>query len=35
MSDKIKSYISLAANAPLSREQAEKAFTIIMNGEAN
>jgi anthranilate phosphoribosyltransferase len=34
MSDKIKSYISLAANGPLSREQAEKAFTIIMNGEA-
>ena len=34
MSEKLKQYISLAAEAPLSREKAEKAFSIIMDGEA-
>ena len=34
MSEKLKPYISLAAEAPLSREKAEKAFSIIMDGEA-
>ena len=34
MSEKLKNYIALAAEAPLTRDQADKAFTIIMNGEA-
>ena len=34
MSEKLKQYISLATEAPLSREKAEKAFSIIMDGEA-
>lgn len=34
MSDTLKTLIAAACEAPLSREQAEAAFTIIMEGEA-
>lgn len=34
MSDTLKTLIAAAIDAPLSREQAEKAFTIIMEGDA-
>lgn len=34
MSDNLKSLIARAVEEPLSREEAERAFTIIMSGEA-
>lgn len=34
MSDAMKSLIAKAADGPLSREEAERAFTIIMEGDA-